>query len=110
VCLGIVVDDTIHLMHAVRHARGDNLQATIAAALRKVLASDVLTNLILVIGFGAFMSGAFVPNQNFGLISVVILGIGLVFDLVFLPALMFVLSARGERVREAALVGSRQPT
>jgi uncharacterized protein len=110
VCLGIVVDDTIHLMHAVRNASGENLQATIAAALRKVLASAILTNLILVIGFGAFMNGAFVPNQNFGLISVVILGIGLVFDLIFLPALMFVLSARSERARDGALVGTRQPT
>lgn len=61
-------------------------------AVRKVSSAVFFTTLILVIGFGAFMTGAFVPNQNFGLMSVVILGMGGLFELLFLPALLLLFS------------------
>lgn len=110
VCLGVVVDDTIFLMHAIRSNAKARLQETMVAAFRHAIGSMLLTNAILILGFSAFMSGAFVPNQNFGLISVSILGVGILFDLIFLPALMFVLYGRREQARNAVLMGADQST
>lgn len=110
VCMGIVVDDTIHLLHALRHHHFESLELTLATALRHVLSSVLTTSLILMIGFGLFMQGYFVPNQNFGLISVTILGSGLLFDLAFLPALMFVLSRWRAPASQGAALGAGQTT
>lgn len=99
VCLGIAVDDTIHLLQAIRTNRHLALDDAIARGVRKVLPAITLTTLILLIGFGGFMAGDFVPNQNFGLLAVVILSTALVIDLTFLPAMLMLL----DRGREARL-------
>ena len=91
VCLGVAVDDTIHLLQAVRTAQGPTARDRIAAGLAKVLPAITLTTLILMIGFGAFMLGDFVPNQNFGLMAVTIIGAAWLFDIIILPALLLIL-------------------
>jgi predicted RND superfamily exporter protein len=91
VCLGVAVDDTIHLLQAIRKAEGSNTKERIAKGLAKVLPAITLTTLILMIGFGTFMLGDFVPNQNFGLMAVTIIGAAWLLDVVFLPALLLML-------------------
>lgn len=96
VCLGVAVDDTIHLLQAIRTAGAKTLPDAIAKGLAKVLPAITLTTLILMIGFGAFMLGDFVPNQNFGLMAVTIIGAAWLLDIVFLPALLLILAPRLE--------------
>lgn len=108
VCLGVAVDDTIHLLQAIRTARADTLREAIAKGLAKVLPAITLTTLILMIGFGAFMLGDFVPNQNFGLMAVTIIGAAWLLDVVFLPALLLVLTPRADP--KAALSGDGAPS
>ena len=91
VCLGVVVDDTIHLIYAFRAARGAGTREALVKGITRVLPAITLTTLILVIGFGAFMLGDFVPNQNFGLMAVTIVAVAWLFDLLFLPALLLIL-------------------
>lgn len=94
VCLGVVVDDTIHLLQAIREADGRTMRESIVVAMNRVLPAITLTTAALVIGFGAFMLGDFVPNQNFGLLAIVILLAAYVFDVVVLPALLLLTARR----------------
>ncbi len=91
VCLGVAVDDTIHLLQAIRTSDAPTARQKIAEGLAKVLPAITLTTLILMIGFGAFMMGDFVPNQNFGLMAVTIIGAAWILDVLFLPALLLIL-------------------
>ena len=91
VCLGVAVDDTIHLLQAIRTSDAATPREAIAKGLARVLPAITLTSLILMVGFGAFMMGDFVPNQNFGLMAMVILGTAWLLDVIFLPALLLVL-------------------
>ena len=91
VCLGVAVDDTIHLLQAIRTSDRPTMRERIAAGLAKVLPAITVTTLILMIGFGAFMLGDFVPNQNFGLMAVTIIGAAWLLDVLFLPALLLIL-------------------
>jgi predicted RND superfamily exporter protein len=96
VCLGVVIDDTIHLLQAIQSSGARSMREAISCGISRVLAPTSLTTVILVIGFGAFMMGDFVPNQNFGLLAVAICLSGYLFDLIFLPALLLVLSQRSD--------------
>lgn len=98
VCLGVVVDDTIHLLHAIRSYDNGDKRAAIKQGMSKVLPAITLTTLILMFGFGAFMMGDFVPNQNFGLLAMTIVGVAWLFDVFFVPALLMLI---GDRKREA---------
>lgn len=91
VCLGVAVDDTIHLLQAIRSSKGETVRARIAEGMAKVLPAITMTTLILMIGFGAFMMGDFVPNQNFGLMAVSIIGAAWLLDVFVLPALLLIL-------------------
>lgn len=104
VCLGVAVDDTIHLLEAIRASKARTQREAISEALAKVLPAITLTSLILMIGFGAFMMGEFVPNQNFGLLAVTIVGAAWVYDVVFLPAILMLLAPEREGKVEQALV------
>ena len=91
---GVVVDDTIHLLLAIHNSGARSMREAIVSGMTRVLPAITLTSVILVVGFGAFMMGDFVPNQNFGLLAVTILLSGYFFDVIFLPALLLVLSSR----------------
>ncbi len=91
VCFGVAVDDTIHLLQAIRASKATNQREAIAKGLAKVLPAITLTTLILMVGFGAFMLGDFVPNQNFGLMAITIIGSAWLLDVFFLPAFLMLL-------------------
>jgi hypothetical protein len=82
VCLGIAVDDTIHVLANFRRLRGqdmparDAMKAVLAHAGRPLLA----TTAILVISFGSFLQADFTPNLYFGVLTAVVLGIALLTD------------------------------
>jgi predicted RND superfamily exporter protein len=90
VCLGIAVDDTIHILTNYRHHRQDGADATeaLAMTLTHTAPALVVTTLVLVAAFGTLAFGTLVPNVYFGIMTAVILMAALVTDFTFLPAIL----------------------
>ena len=88
ICLGISVDDTVHMLANYVQYRKIGLDAH--GALRQVFdhSSGALlsTTTILVGSFGTFVFATFVPNEMFGILTAVVLTIALVTDIFFTPA------------------------
>ncbi|MET0066871.1 MAG: MMPL family transporter [Candidatus Thiodiazotropha sp.] len=97
ICLGVIVDDTIHLL--VRFRREHALRADIPEALRVTLASVgpvlVTTTLILLCGFGAMMLSETEVIVRMGMLSCLALIMALLADLILLPAIIAVSDSRG---------------
>lgn len=90
VCLGIAVDDTIHFVSSYKQYRAQGM-SPIDAITETFLVTGkalVITTVLLVVGFGAFVFAEFVPNRNFGMLCAMILFLALLTDLLFLPALL----------------------
>lgn len=92
VCLGIAVDDTIHIMSDYSRNRQEG--RTTGEAVREVLLNTtpalITTTIILVVAFGTFAFATFVPNIYFGVMTALILTAALLTDLTFLPAMLLV--------------------
>ena len=90
VCLGIAVDDTIHILSNYNRLIKDGLSPQDAAA--EVLAHTspalIFTTIILVLGFGTLAFATFVPNIYFGIMTAIILTLALFTDLTFLLAVL----------------------
>lgn len=91
VTLGIVIDDTIHLLVKYRHAR-HVLGRSSADALRYTFdivgPAIIATSLILIGGFLVLSLSHFAPNMQLGLFTSLTLAAALVCDFVLLPALL----------------------
>ena len=94
VCLGIVVDDTIHFLTSfnICKEKGMNTKDSLKFVLGTTGTALFWTTTILVVGFGAMIFANFTPNSNFGLLTALVLTIALVIDLIFLPALLLITS------------------
>ncbi len=90
VCLGIVVDDTIHFLttYNLCKNKGMSNKDSLIYVLGTTGAALFWTTAILVVGFGAMIFADFTPNSNFGLLTAIVLTVALVIDLIFLPALL----------------------
>lgn len=90
VCLGIAVDDTIHVLsNFVRLEReGKSSYEAVVEILTGTGPALVTTSIILVTSFGTLAFGTFVPNIYFGVMTAIILTVALVTDLTFLPAML----------------------
>lgn len=90
VCLGIAVDDTIHIMASYRENLRKGLlpEAALENVLTHTLPALLVTTAVLVGVFGSFFFATIVPNSRFGVMSALILSAALVFDLAALPALL----------------------
>ncbi|MGB5576103.1 MAG: MMPL family transporter, partial [Woeseiaceae bacterium] len=90
VALGIVVDDTVHMMtvfdREVRAGRqtADAIRTTIMEVGRPVFVTSVL----LAAGFGLLVFGSFLPSRQIGGVIAVIVIAALATDLVVLPAIL----------------------
>jgi predicted RND superfamily exporter protein len=90
VCLGIAVDDTIHVLanfQRLRRQGRDEFQA-----MREVFAHTapalLSTTAILVLTFGTFVTADFTPNVYFGLLTALILAAALLVDMTLTPVLL----------------------
>ncbi|MEQ8233358.1 MAG: MMPL family transporter [Gammaproteobacteria bacterium] len=82
VMLGIVVDDTVHLLHAWR-AR-DSMEAALAEVGRPLW----ITSLTVGLAFATLAASELVPIRQFGLLSVVAVGSAWLCDTCLLPTLL----------------------
>lgn len=104
VCLGIAVDNTIHIISNYnRHiAEGSSGREALERLFAHAGPAMVSTTLILIAGFATLAFGNFMPNVYFGIMTASILGIAMLADFVLLPAILLILvrnkaTARTER-------------
>jgi predicted RND superfamily exporter protein len=91
ICLGIVVDDTIHFMSKYRMLRAHERmtpEQAVVATFGSVGVALLVTTVVLILGFGVLALSGFQMNQQFGMLAVLMIGIALPGDLVVLPALL----------------------
>jgi predicted RND superfamily exporter protein len=99
--LGIVVDDTVHLLarYSRRQQQGDDAHDAVRASLVEVGPALVVTTVVLLVGFAVLATSTFAINGLLARITLVTLVLALAFDLLALPAL---LAARGPQTDDSA--------
>jgi len=105
--LGIIDDETIHVLHAVREARREGLdpESAVAEGVARTGRDVIFTCAVLGLGFGTLMLSEFRPTAHFGGLTALTIAIALAADLVLLPTL---LRATG-RLGATAPLGLRAP-
>ena len=104
ISLGIIVDDTVHLLSKyvrARDERGLDVEDSIRYAFQSVGVAIVVNTIILSAGFLVMMTSAFKMNVDLGLMTVLAIGLAMVFDFLLLPALLLF----GRRLRGHAADG-----
>lgn len=95
--LGIVVDDTVHLLSRYLRGRREMALEPIEAARYSITAVGtpvLITSMALVVGFGALAFSGFAVSALMGHLSALTILIALVADLLFLPPLLMLLGRR----------------
>lgn len=92
VALGLIVDPTAHILRRYRHARDGGAEPMVALGdtLAAVAPPIVISSLVLVAGFLVLSFSPFKMNADLGLLSALMILLGMVFDLLFLPASILV--------------------
>ncbi len=90
VALGIVVDDTVHLMTGFERElrRGRVLADAIRTTLLEIGKPVLVTSLLLAAGFSVMLFGSFLPTRQIGGLIALIAVAAVLTDLVFLPAVL----------------------
>ena len=88
VMLGLIVDNTIHLLHRYRSSTRTGLRSTqaLGAAIHQTGRAVVITTLILILGFWAGLIGSFKPTIAFSFLTGLTMIFALLADLLILPA------------------------
>ncbi len=106
-CLGIAVDDTTHVFADFLRSRslGMNPRESIEEFYRDKALALGSTSTVLVATFGAFYLSTFTPNRVFGVMTAIVLTLGLIADMTLSPA---ILSGFGKK-RAAARAANSDP-
>jgi len=92
--LGIVVDDTIHILAKYIRARkelGKSPQDAVRYAFSTVGRAVIVTTIILTAGFSVLMQSSFGFNSDMGKLTAITIVVALILDLLLLPALLLIL-------------------
>ena len=96
ISLGIIVDDTVHLLSKyVRARREGNLTAAdaIRYAFKSVGVAIVVNTVILASGFLVLLTSSFKVNADMGLLTALAIVFALILDFLFLPALLLLIDS-----------------
>ncbi|MEL6379094.1 MAG: MMPL family transporter [Pseudomonadota bacterium] len=91
ISLGIVIDDTVHFLTKYTRARNEKQLSTadsIRYAFETVGVAIIINTFILMAGFLILTLSAFKINFELGLLTALSIGLALVLDFLFLPALL----------------------
>ena len=88
IALGLIVDDTIHLIHGFSKANGQDAKVRAMETLRLAGRPVLITSVAVAIGFGLFSLTSFQPTKFFGILTALTSLFAVVADLVLLPALL----------------------
>ncbi|GGO83341.1 RND transporter [Marinobacterium nitratireducens] len=89
--LGIVVDDTVHIISRYLHARralGYDARAAVRYTFARVGSALVITSIALSGGFAVLGFSSFEINAGMGLLTALAIALALLLDLTLLPALL----------------------
>lgn len=98
VCLGIAVDDSIHILFEYRRLRksGQSLNEAFETIFQNTLPALFITTLIICLGFGTFVMAQYLPNSRFGVLVAVILAFAFVADAILFPVIMGIFDKKVE--------------
>lgn len=90
ISLGIAVDDTIHLIHAIisNQKQGKSMPDCLSIAIQHVGRPLVRTSVILIGGFSVMMFSNFLPLVYFGAFVSLNVLFAILYDIILLPALL----------------------
>lgn len=88
--LGIIVDDTLHLLNRYARARrnGASAEDAVREAMSQVGLALVITSAVLFTGFALFASSGFLLTVHFGMLTAIVIAVALVVDFLLLPPLL----------------------
>jgi len=95
--LGIVVDDTVHLLSKYLRARrekGYDASQAVVYAFTTVGRALFTTTVVLTLGFSILALSAFQLNSDMGMLTAVVIVLALVADFLFLPAILIKLEGK----------------
>ncbi|KUI97666.1 efflux RND transporter permease subunit [Vibrio sp. MEBiC08052] len=96
--LGIVVDDTIHLLYRYHthtlQTKGKSEEESIIAAVKETGVAVIGTSIVLSAGFFVLACSSFKMNADMGLMTAVTILIALILDLLLVPALLKITSKK----------------
>ena len=93
ICMGIVVDDTVHFLSKYLRARqekGLNAADSIRYAFSTVGIALWVTSLVLVLGFLVLAYSSFLINSQLGILVFITISLALITDFLLLPALLLI--------------------
>ncbi|WP_432467628.1 efflux RND transporter permease subunit [Agarivorans sp. Z349TD_8] len=98
--LGIVVDDTIHLLYRYNTLRksGYSEQEAIQSSVKHTGLAIIGTSLVLSLGFLVLACSSFKMNADMGLMTAITILIALVLDLLLVPAMLKITSAKSRPI------------
>lgn len=93
--MGIAVDDAIHVMNRYLSNRraGASTRQAVQTALNESGRAVVFSSMVLVFGFSVLCFGSFTTVINVGMFGSIIMALALLGDLIFLPAILFVVDS-----------------
>jgi len=91
--IGITVDDSIHVLsrYLLAKKEGSSVYDAISTAIKDSGLAVIITSIILVTGFSIMVLGSFIPYIHTGLFAAMIMALALAGDLIFIPAILFLL-------------------
>jgi outer membrane lipoprotein-sorting protein len=98
ISLGIVVDDTVHLLSQyvrARSERGGTAADAIRYAFDNVGVAIIINTVILATGFLVLLTSSFKINVDMGLLTALSIVFALILDFLFLPALLLIIDRAG---------------
>lgn len=111
--LGIVVDDTVHFLSKYLYARrrmGMAVQRSLDYAYSTVGIALVITTAVLVSGFAVMSLSPFEPSARMSELALITIITALVFDLLFLPALISAVDRNKATADQTRLEGQLEET
>ena len=96
--MGIAVDDAIHVMNRYLSVKrtGASTRHAVQRALNESGRAVVFSSMVLVFGFSVLCFGSFTTVINVGMFGSIIMALALLGDLIFLPAILFVVDRDDE--------------
>jgi predicted RND superfamily exporter protein/outer membrane lipoprotein-sorting protein len=100
ISLGIIVDDTVHLLSKyvrARREREGTAADAIEYAFKGVGMAIIVNTVILAAGFLVLLTSSFKVNVDMGLLTALAIIFALILDFLFLPALLLMIDRVGKR-------------
>ena len=111
ISLGIIVDDTVHLLSKyvrARSERGFSAEAAIRHAFRNVGMAVVVNTVILTAGFLVLLASSFKINVDMGMLTAIAIVFALILDFLFLPALLLLTDRGSQQITSKGVTTMKQ--